>query len=524
VDFRVEKAPIKVTMSNTFYITTPIYYVNDYPHIGHAYTTVAADVAARFHRLTGKEVYFLTGTDEHGQKIEKAAKVSNETPIQLADRVVERFKTLWDRLNISHDQFIRTTDRNHIFGALHFFQKCFESGDIYLGDYEGWYAVNDEEFLTDTQVQELGDAIHNNPNIVRLKEKTYFFKLSKFQDQLLKYIQDNKDFIQPESRRNEVIKFIERGLKDLSISRTSFQWGIPLPQDPKHVMYVWFDALSNYITAIGYGKDEAMMNKWWPASVHLVGKDILRFHCIFWPAFLMSAGLPLPKTVYAHGWWTIEGEKMSKSKGNFVDPFEFVEKYGTDPFRYFLLREFPFGQDGNFSAEQFRLRLNNDLANELGNLVSRTISMVGKYCGGKVPPITATSSTLISEALEHAETYEEQMSKMAFDQALNEVAFILRKTNQSIDMAAPWKMAKDESLKSSLEQHLYEWMEAIRIASVLLYPFMPTLTGEIRKKLGLELLAETSGKNAISNEMKFGYLPAGTDVAAGSSLFTRIEA
>ncbi|MCC7459901.1 MAG: methionine--tRNA ligase [Proteobacteria bacterium] len=509
-------------MSNKFYITTPIYYVNDYPHSGHAYTTVAAEVMARYHRLTGKEVYFLTGTDEHGQKIEKTAKQTNETPIGLADRVVQRFKTLWEKLNISHDQFIRTTDRSHIFGALHFFQKCFENGDIYLGDYEGWYAVNDEEFLTDTQVQELGDAIHNNPNIVRLKEKTYFFKLSKFQDQLLKHIQDNKDFIQPESRRNEVIKFIERGLKDLSISRTSFQWGIPLPQDPKHVMYVWFDALSNYITAIGYGKDQATMDKWWPADIHLVGKDILRFHCIFWPAFLMSAGVPLPKTVYAHGWWTIEGEKMSKSKGNFVDPFEFVEKFGADPFRYFLLREFPFGQDGNFSAEQFRLRLNNDLANELGNLVSRTISMVGKYCEGKVPS-TPSSSKLIEDSLVHAKQYEDAISKMAFEQALNEVSQILRKTNQSIDTAAPWKMAKDEALKSQLEQHLYEWMEAIRITSVLLYPFMPTLTGEIRKKLGLPIIVETKGKNAIQDEMRFGILKAGTAVAVGAPLFTRIE-
>lgn len=507
-----------------FYITTPIYYVNDYPHIGHAYTTVAADVMARFHRMRGHDVFFLTGTDEHGQKIEKTAKQTNETPMQLADRVVQRFKSLWEKLNISHNHFIRTTDREHIFGALHFFQKCFDSGDIYLGDYEGWYAVNDEEFLTDTQVQELGDAIHNNPNIVRLKEKTYFFKLSKYQDQLLDHIHKNKDFIQPESRRNEVIKFIERGLKDLSISRTSFQWGIPLPKDPKHVMYVWFDALSNYLTAIGYGKEDQNFKQWWPANIHLVGKDILRFHAIFWPAFLMSAGVELPKTVFAHGWWTIEGEKMSKSKGNFVDPFEFVEKYGADPFRYFILREFPFGQDGNFSREQFRLRLNNDLANELGNLVSRTISMVGKYCEGKVPAFDSKIAPWIGEVLEHAKQYEVQLDKLSFDQALNEVSSILRKTNQSIDQAKPWVLAKDPAQKEQLEQHLYEWMEVIRIASVLLYPFMPTMSAEIRKKLGLSGIDEISKQNALKQEIKFGILKKNSSVNAGSPLFVRIEA
>lgn len=510
-------------MNEKFYITTPIYYVNDYPHIGHAYTTVASDVMARFHRMKGHEVFFLTGTDEHGQKIEKTAKQTNEKPMELADRVVQRFKSLWEKLNISHDHFIRTTDREHIFGALHFFQTCFENGDIYLGDYEGWYAVNDEEFLTETQVQELGDSIHNNPNIVRLKEKTYFFKLSKFQDQLLEHIHKNKDFIQPNSRRNEVIKFIEGGLKDLSISRTSFEWGIPLPQDPKHVMYVWFDALSNYLTAIGYGKDDAKFNKWWPANVHLVGKDILRFHAIFWPAFLMSAKLPLPKTVFAHGWWTVEGEKMSKSKGNFVDPFEFVEKYGTDPFRYFLLKEFPFGQDGNFSRDQFRLRLNNDLANELGNLVSRTISMVTKYCGGKIPNVPTLPSVLISDCLEHAKKYDEQLVTMTFDKALDEVSQMLRKTNQSIDQSKPWEMAKDETKKSALEQNLYEWCEVIRMVSVLLYPFMPSLTGEIRKKLGLPLIEEILSQNAMQQEIKFGVLAAGTVVSAGTPLFARIE-
>lgn len=514
----------KYYMKDTFYITTPIYYVNDYPHIGHAYTTVAADVLARYYRMLGRKVHFLTGTDEHGQKIEKTASKNGETPIELADRVVKRFEHLWDELAISHDDFIRTTENRHEKGALKFFQACLDKEDIYLGEYEGWYAVNDEEFLTDTQVKELGEEeLEKNPNIILLKEKTYYFKLSKYQDALLAHIDKHPEFIQPESRRNEVISFIKQGLKDLSVSRTSFDWGIPLPNDKEHVMYVWMDALSNYITALGYGGNEEKMEDFWPADVHLVGKDILRFHTIYWPAFLMSAGVALPKTVFAHGWWTVEGQKMSKSKGNFVDPFEFVDQYGADSFRYFLLREFTFGQDGNFSKEQFVQRLNTELANELGNLVSRTTSMVSKYFDGKVPEFDITNTKAFLENVHpHFQNYQQRIECLKFDQAFVHLWDAIKIANQYIEQQQPWTLAKNNEM-DVLGTVLYNILEVIRMISVGIAPIMPNMAQKIQGKLALEPVQSAIGKNVFNQVYEIAVLQPGSVVEKGEALFQRIE-
>ncbi|MCB0327260.1 MAG: methionine--tRNA ligase [Bdellovibrionales bacterium] len=510
-------------MKDAFYITTPIYYVNDYPHIGHAYTTVAADVLARYHRLCGAPVFFLTGTDEHGQKIEKAAEKNGERPIELADRVVTRFESLWKALDISIDDFIRTTQDRHKKGALALFQKCLDKGDIYEGEYEGWYNVSDEEFLTETQVQELGSDIEKNPNFVRLKEKTYFFRLRRYQKQLLEHIESHPEFIAPLSRKNEVLSFLKQDLRDLSISRSSFSWGIALPNDPSHVMYVWFDALSNYLSALGYPESTDHYNNFWPAQLHLVGKDILRFHAVFWPIFLMSAELPLPKQVFAHGWWTIEGEKMSKSKGNFVDPFEFIDTYGSDGFRYFLLREFSFGQDGNFSKESFIQRLNSELANDLGNLVSRSLSMLEKYREGKVPQADNSIPSILKSSVEtHLQDYQKLLPTLHFDQAFGEFWKILSKANQMIDQKQPWALAKNPDQSQELDRVLLDLLEVIRLSSVAIAPIMPNLSRQIREKLGLPELAAKIGQNQIEEKLSWDAetIKKGEK---GQALFTRIE-
>jgi len=515
-----------IAMSDPFYITTPIYYVNDHPHIGHAYTTVAADVLARYHRLAGKEVLFLTGTDEHGQKIQKSAHANQESSIALADRVVKGFEKLWDGLNISHDDFIRTTQDRHKQGAIKLFQTCLDQGDIYLGAYKGWYAVNDEAFLTPTQVQATTQKeLEHDPNIVWLEEPTYFFRLSNYQDKLLAYYQDHPDFIQPASRRNEVLRFVDQGLRDLSVSRTSFDWGIGLPNDQAHVMYVWMDALSNYISALGYGsQDESALKKHWPAQVQLVGKDILRFHTVYWPAFLMSAGLPLPERVFAHGWWTAEGEKMSKSKGNFIRPQPLMDSFGVDAFRFFILTEFTFGQDGNFSKEKMIERLNAQLANELGNLVSRTLSMVVKYFEGVIPQYDAAEIEVCQNNLKpHINAYQEHMRALAFDQSLSALWEIVKYANQYIETQQPWVLAKQED-QAPLGTVLFNILECIRLVSVGIAPVMPQMSVDMRRALKLEVLTNQIGVDQFACVFDEDQrCVVGTQLSKIASLFQRIE-
>ena len=512
----------EVFMKEKFYITTPIYYPSGNWHLGHCYTTVICDAIARFKRMDGFDVFFLTGTDEHGVKIEKRAAENNTTPKAFVDALVGNIKELWKTLGISYDKFIRTTDDYHVEAVQKIFKKLYDNGDIYKAEYEGMYCTPCESFWTESQLVD-GKCPDCGRPVEKAKEESYFFRLSKYQDKLIELYQNNPEFISPKSRMNEMINnFIKPGLQDLCVSRTSFKWGIPVSFDDKHVIYVWIDALTNYITALGYeGKDDSLFKKYWPADLHMVGKEIVRFHTIIWPAILMALGVELPKKVYGHGWLLIGGDKMSKSKGNVVDPFVLSERYGVDAVRYFLLREVPFGSDGVYTNEALLNRTNADLANDLGNLVSRTTAMITQYFGGIIPDGSyreEIDNELVSLCEEALEKVRRDVDNLLIPESLAEIFKLIQRANKYIDETTPWILAKDESKKQRLGTVLYNLAETIRISAVLLSPFMPDTAQRIFDDLQLGKLPDS-----FDSVKTFGLLESGKSVVKGKALFPRID-